>query len=211
MAFGILAGAAQHEHPLRHVRQRRPDLLPVDHPATVFCSRRSGYGQVGTGTRFRIARAHSSVTSTMCGRKRCFCSSVPNSIRVGPSSSSPRWLTRAGALARAYSAVEDDALLDGGAASAVAGRPAQAGPAGGGQVPVPGEAFGEEFVLATRTAAAGPAWRSRRRDCRRARRDRPGEHIGGIGVFSAQAPRSTERSARSTAPCASVTLVVMGS
>ncbi|MNY33762.1 hypothetical protein D3C86_1680560 [compost metagenome] len=33
--------------------------------------------------------AHMSVLAAMRGRNRCFCASVPNSIRVGPSSSWP--------------------------------------------------------------------------------------------------------------------------
>ena len=46
---------------------------------------------------------HSSVTSRMRGRKRCCCSGVPNAINVGPSNSSPKWLTLSGASTRAYS------------------------------------------------------------------------------------------------------------
>ena len=44
-----------------------------------------------------------SSTLRMRGRKRRFCSSVPNSSNIGPSSSKACELTRAGAAARAYS------------------------------------------------------------------------------------------------------------
>jgi len=39
----------------------------------------------------------------MRGRKRAFCSGVPNSMSVGPSSRMPFWLTRIGASAAQYS------------------------------------------------------------------------------------------------------------
>ena len=37
------------------------------------------------------------------GRKRFCCSGVPSAMSVGPSNSSPRWLTLSGASACAYS------------------------------------------------------------------------------------------------------------
>ena len=39
----------------------------------------------------------------MAGRNRSFCSSVPNSNRVGASRNTPFWLTRRGAWTRQYS------------------------------------------------------------------------------------------------------------
>src|SRR5437899_6804053 len=45
---------------------------------------------------------HSSSARRIPGRKRCFCSSDPKAISVGPSRPSPKKLLRAGALARAY-------------------------------------------------------------------------------------------------------------
>src|SRR5690606_9520332 len=42
----------------------------------------------------------------MPGRKRCFCSSLPNAIRVGASSPSPMWPSRPGPPARAYSSCQ---------------------------------------------------------------------------------------------------------
>ena len=49
---------------------------------------------------------HSSVPARMGGRKRACCSGVPYWMRVGPSSPSPRTLTRPGALARTYSSLK---------------------------------------------------------------------------------------------------------
>ena len=46
---------------------------------------------------------HSSVPAAIPGRKRAFCSAVPNISSVGPTSCSPMWPTRPGASARAYS------------------------------------------------------------------------------------------------------------
>src|SRR5690242_17918249 len=53
--------------------------------------------------------------------------------------------------------VEDDLPGQGGAAAAVFGGPAQAGPARGGQVPVPGESLVVPLVLAARPARAAQA------------------------------------------------------
>ena len=50
--------------------------------------------------------------------------------------------------------VEDDLLRERGVVAAVAGGPAQAGPAGRGQVPVPGHPLGVGLVLAAGTARA---------------------------------------------------------
>ena len=44
--------------------------------------------------------AQTSRPSAMAGRKRAFCSSVPYSIKVGPSRKIPFWFTRSGARAR---------------------------------------------------------------------------------------------------------------
>ena len=46
---------------------------------------------------------HSSVPAAIPGRKRAFCSGVPNISSVGATSCSPMWPTRPGAFARAYS------------------------------------------------------------------------------------------------------------
>ena len=48
--------------------------------------------------------------------------------------------------------VEDHLLFEGGTAPAVLGRPSDARPSGGGQMPIPGEPLFEELVL-----ASGPA------------------------------------------------------
>ena len=47
--------------------------------------------------------AHMSSQRAMRGRKRAFCSGVPNSMNVGPSSRMPFWFTRCGASAAQYS------------------------------------------------------------------------------------------------------------
>ena len=67
------------------------------------------------------------------------------------------WLTRCGASARAYSSWKITCWAIVRAAAAVLDRPAQARPAGGGEVLVPVEPLGEGLVLAP--GAAEPAQR----------------------------------------------------
>ena len=69
----------------------------------------SSTGRVRTAARSEPASGseypwhHSSRTATIGGRKRRCGAGVPNAISVGPSSSSPKWFTRAGTPDRAYS------------------------------------------------------------------------------------------------------------
>ena len=90
----------------------------------------------------------------MGGRKRRCCSSVPKAIRVGPSSSSPRWLTRAGAFGAGVLLVEDHLLGQAEPAAAVLGGPADAGPAALGEVSVPRQPLVVALELAARPALA---------------------------------------------------------
>ena len=92
------------------------------------------------------------------------------------------------------------------------GRPAQAGPAGGGQVRSQARRVREEFVLATRTAAAAGLAKSPTRlsasQVRTARRT----HRRHVRVFSAQRPGSTESDPPGRSrPCGVRDTVVMGS
>ena len=149
-------GAGDDEAPVGQMCQRGPDFLPGDRPLVAVEAARWWTRRPGPIRR----RARSSPGTTarpralICGRNRACCSGVPYAISVGPSRSSPRWLTRRGASARAYSSWKIDLLGDGGAAPAVLDRPADAGPAGGGQVAVPVPALGVHLVLAARAAAA---------------------------------------------------------
>ena len=58
---------------------------------------------------------HSSSTDWIFGRKRRFCSSVPNWMSVGANRPSPKNETRAGALARAYSSLKITCCANGSA------------------------------------------------------------------------------------------------
>ena len=79
---------------------------------------------------------------------------MPKAISVGPSSSSPKWLTLSGASALGVLLVERDAVRDRKAAAAVLLRPAETGQTGGRQMLVPRQPFLERLVLATRAAEA---------------------------------------------------------
>ena len=99
-------GAGEHEAPVGELGQRGPHLLPVDDPAR---RRRGGpWSARWPGRSRRRARSSPGTTAprrrgSRAGSAACCSASVPKAISVGPSSSSPRWLTRPGAFARAYS------------------------------------------------------------------------------------------------------------
>ena len=147
-------GPGDPEHPLRHMRQRRPDLLAVDDPGVVVEAGGGGdAGQVRPGARLGIALrpqlghvddARKETLLLLLGaelderRAEQFLAEVIH----------PGGCVGAGVLA-----VEDDALFERRTTTAVARRPAQTRPARGGQVTVPGQPTLEELVLAAGTAA----------------------------------------------------------
>ena len=110
-------------------------------------------GQVGAGAGLGVALAPQLARRRrIVGRNRCCCSSVPNAISVGPSSSSPKWLTRPGASARAYSSWKITCCAERQPAAAVLVGPAEAGQPCGGEVLVPGQ----PLVEAPRARGPGP-------------------------------------------------------
>ena len=99
----------------RLVGVRRPDLLAVDDPLVAV--ERAPWSARWRGRSRRRARSSPGTTAprrrgSAAGSAAC-CSAVPKAIRVGPSSSSPRWLTRAGALGAGVLLVEDHLLRTG--------------------------------------------------------------------------------------------------
>jgi len=103
--------AAESENPVGELRERRPDLLPVDDPfLAVRCALEarpsSHVGEIRARVRFTVALAPELLARAIGGRNRCFCASVPKASSVGPTSSMPRCPSRAGARARAYSSAK---------------------------------------------------------------------------------------------------------
>ena len=97
---------------------------------------------------------HSSVPSTIRGRKRSCWASVPYWISVGPSSPSPRMLTRPGALAFTYSSLKITWwAMEAPRPPNSTGQPRH-GPAAGGQHLLPLEADLEPERLVARAAAS---------------------------------------------------------
>ena len=101
----VAVGAAQHEDPLRPVRERRPHLLARARP-----TRRRRERRVSARSRGRSRRSAPSSPGTRsrcrAGSRagtRCFWSSRPKCTIVGPSRPSPTMPTRPGPPARAYS------------------------------------------------------------------------------------------------------------
>ena len=80
---------------------------------------------------------HNSSTDWIFGRKRRFCSSVPNWMSVGANRPSPKNETRAGALARAYSSLKITCCGERERPAAVLLRPRHADPAVGAEHPLP--------------------------------------------------------------------------
>ena len=127
----LAVGAAQHEAPVGPVRERRPHLLPADHPLVAVAlgaglrrwrgrSPRSARSSPGTRSRCR---------ARIPGRKRRFCASSPKWTIVGPSRPSPTMPTRPGPPRARVLLVEDHLLDQRQAAAAVLLRPAEADPA----------------------------------------------------------------------------------
>ena len=134
-------GAGDHEEPLAEVGVGRPHLLAVEHPLVAVAGAPWSARWPGRSRR----RARSSPAPTAPRRPGSWAGTapaapaVPNAIRVGPSSSSPRWLTRTGRVGPGVLLVEDHLLPQAQPAAAVLRRPADAGPAVLGEVPVPGQ------------------------------------------------------------------------
>ena len=110
--LGAGLGAGDDEEPVRELGVGRPDLLAVDDPLVAVAG--APWSARWRGRSRRRARSSPGTTAPRrpgsSGRKRSFCSSVPNAISVGPSSSSPRWLTRAGRVGPGVLLVEDHLL-----------------------------------------------------------------------------------------------------
>ena len=133
-------GAGEHEAPVGHVRQRRPHLLPGDHPLVAVAgrpwsarrrgrSRRPARSSPGTTARRRRDRRQEPALLLRRAER-----DQRRAEQLLADVADPGRARRAGVLL-----VEDHLLRERGAAAAVLGRPAQAGPAGRGQVPVPGQ------------------------------------------------------------------------
>ena len=153
--FGALLGSRDDEAPLRPVRQRRPDLLPVDDPAVpVEVRRRRHIGEVAAGTGFGVALAPQ-FGDVADGRQEApllLCGAEGDQRRAD------EFLTEVvdlvGGVRARVLLVEGDPVRHRQSAPAVLDRPAQAGQPGGGQMPVPGPPFLEGLMLAAGAAEA---------------------------------------------------------
>ena len=127
-------GPAHHEAPVGLVGQRRPDLLAGDHPLVPVEYRLGLHvGQVAPGVGLRVALAPQ-LGAGHDGREE------PGLLRGGPvldeggaEQALPEDADPARGLGPHVLLVEDDLVGDGGPPAAVLGRPAETGPAAGGQ------------------------------------------------------------------------------
>ena len=119
--LGAGLGARDDEEPLAELRVGRPDLLAVDHPVVAVQPGLGLHvGQVGAGAGLGVAlRPQLLDGQDLRAGTAAAAPCVPNAISVGPSSSSPRWLTRAGAFGSRVLLVEDHLLPEREAAAAV--------------------------------------------------------------------------------------------
>lgn len=155
VALGAGFGAGHDEAPVGHVRQRRPDLLAVDHPVAVAPDRRRrDGGQVGAGAGLGVALAPEFFDGDDLRQE-------PFSLlgrAEGDEGRAEQLLADVvdarGCTGRGVLLVEGDLLVERQAAAAVFDGPADAGPARRGQVPFPGQAQVERLVLAAGSAQA---------------------------------------------------------
>ena len=156
VALRARLGAGDDEAPVGRCASDVHTFWPLITPLVAVEARRGGDGgEVGAGAGLGVALAPQ-LLDAVDARAGSGASAprVPNAISVGPSSSSPRWLTRAGAPARAYSSWKMTCWLSVALAAAVLLGPAEAGPAGGGEVAVPGQPLLEGLVLTAGAARA---------------------------------------------------------
>ena len=157
VALGVGVGAEQAEQVRAERAAGGPGLLPGEAPAAVASSR--------TARLLMPARSlpalgshqpwhHRSSAAAMRGRKRSFCSWVPNSKIVGASRKMPFWVTRCGAPGPVVLLLEDEPLPQAGAAAAVLLGPRHHRPAVGEEPLLPLEVAGEALGGVARRAAA---------------------------------------------------------
>ncbi len=152
-------GPSQHETPVGHVGQGRPDLLAGDHPVLAVEDGLGGHvGQVGAGAGFGVTLA----PQLGDGADRRQETLLLLRGAEGDQGGAQQFLAHdgdpGGCVGPGVLLVEDDLPGQVGAVAAELGGPAQAGPARGGQVPVPGQPLVETLVLAAgapRAAQAG--------------------------------------------------------
>lgn len=155
MAPGAGFGPGQDEAPLGFVGEGGPDLLAGHHPRVVLAHRAGADGgEVGAGAGFAVALAPELLDGADGGQEAglLFLGAVVD--QGGPEELFADVVDAGGGVGEGVLLVEGDLFLDGRAASAVLLRPADAGPAVGGHVPFPGEAFGERLVFAAGSAAS---------------------------------------------------------
>ena len=166
-APGAGFGPGQHEAPVGQVGQRGPGLLPVDHPGVPVQHGPGGHaGQVRPGPGFGVALAPQ--LADLPDRRQEALLLVRRAER--DQGRAEQFLAHdrdpGGRVGPRVLLVEDDLLDQARAAAAVLGGPAEAGPARGGQVLVPGEPLVVPLVLAARAARAA----------------QPGELAGQVGL-----------------------------
>ena len=146
-------GAGEQEAPVGHVGERGPYLLPGDHPLVAVEGRGGGHGgQVRPGARLGVALAPELIDRLDRGQEPALLFRRAERDQRRPEQLLAQVADPAGRAAAGVLLVEDDLLRQRGPAAAVLGRPAQARPAGGRQVPVPGQPLFVRLMLAAGTA-----------------------------------------------------------
>ena len=151
MARRSLLGTRDHEHPLRHVGERGPDLLAVDDPLAVFEPRRRGHArEVRSGARLGITLRPQLGDIDDAGQETPLLLVGPVGDERGAQQFLAQMIHARRCVCTCVLAMEDDALFERRTTTAVLDRPADAGPPGAREVTIPFEALGEELVFAAR-------------------------------------------------------------
>ncbi|SKX87750.1 Uncharacterised protein [Mycobacteroides abscessus subsp. abscessus] len=146
-------GTRQHEHPLRHMRERRPDLLSVDMPTRAVVGksgRRGDAREIGARPGFGIALGPQ-LGDVDDSRKEALLLLFRTELDQRRAEQllteviHPRRRVRARILL-----MEDDSLLECRATAPIPRGPTEACPAGRREVAIPRQPLGEELVLAPR-------------------------------------------------------------
>ena len=151
-------GAGEQDPAVAEVRARRPHLLPVDDPLVAVA-----HGPGGSPARSEPAPGslnswhHTSSPRSIGGRKRCFCSSVPWAMIVGPAMPMPTANVAPNAPKLAVLLGEDRRLARRATTSAVLVRPGDARPAFVGEELLPhlGDTHPVEPVIGSQAVEVG--------------------------------------------------------
>ena len=154
MARGARFRTGQHEHPLRDVRKRRPDLLSVDMPAGAVVGksgRRGDAREIGARPWLGVALGPQLGDVDDAGKKALLLLFGAELDQRRAEQLLTEVIHPRGSVRARILLMEDDSLLECRATAPIPRGPAEACPAGRREMAIPRQTLGEELMLASGT------------------------------------------------------------